>query len=96
MLLRYKTSLEELKTTLQENEGHRTEEERILKGLQMQLDECRRATEATQRRWSDAEQHLINVAMARDQQAVQEEKLREGVMLLRMSRKRKVQVSFVL
>lgn len=82
VLLRYKTSLDELRLMLQEGDGHRTEEERIIKGLQEQLDECRRSTESTQRRWSETEQNLISVAMARDYQAVQEEKLREGELFI--------------
>lgn len=77
-LLRYRTTVEELNRTMEANDGLRTEEERVIRGLQAQLDECRRATESAQRRWSEAEQSLISVAMARDHQAVLEQKLRDG------------------
>ena len=78
LLVRHRTTLDELQRTMEENQGVRTEEERILRGLQAKVDECRRATEATQRRWSETEQNLISVAMARDHQAVVEQKLRDG------------------
>lgn len=76
-LVRQKTTLEELRATLEKNED-RTEEERVLRLLHQQLDQVRRDTESLQRQWSDAEQLLLSVAMARDHQSVQEEKLREG------------------
>ena len=74
---RQKATLEELRATMEKSEA-RTEEERVLKVFQEQLDQVRRATETLQRQWSDAEQQLLGVAMTRDHQAVEEEKLREG------------------
>lgn len=76
-LVRQKTTLEELRAMFDENEA-RTEEERALKALHQQLDDVRRATETMQRQWSEAEHLVLSVAMTRDHQAVEEEKLREG------------------
>lgn len=76
-LIRQKTVLDELRATLEENQA-RTEEERVLRALQIQLDQIRQTTDNLQRQWSEAEQQLLVVAMTRDHQAVQEEKLAEG------------------
>lgn len=72
-----KVTLDELRATLEENQA-RTEEERVLRALQEQLDQVRQTTDSLQRQWSEAEQQLLQVAMTRDIQAVEEEKLREG------------------
>lgn len=75
--VRQKAMLDELLATLEENQA-RTEEERVLRVLQEQLDQIRRATDSFQRQWSEAEQQLLQVAMTRDLQAVEEGKLRDG------------------
>lgn len=75
--VRQKTTLQELEATMEASEA-RTEEERVLKALQKQLDQVRQATQSLQRQWSETEQQLLSVAMTRDHQAVQEERLREG------------------
>ena len=77
-LSKCRSTLEELLATSLEFNKFRSEEERALKSLQDQLNQCRTETESIHRQWSDAEQSLISVAMIRDQQAVQEEKLRQG------------------
>ena len=51
---------------------------RHLKSLQDQLRECRQQTEKLQIEWSTAENHLIALAMARDNQMVEEQRIREG------------------
>ena len=77
-LSKCRSTLEELLATSLELNKFRSEEERQLKSLQDQLNQCRSETESIQKQWSAAEQSLISVAMVRDQQAVQEEKLRQG------------------
>jgi len=77
-LVRYRSTLEELLATSLELNKFRSEEERVLKSLQDQVNQCRNETESIQRQWSDAELALLTVAMARDQQAVEEDKLRQG------------------
>lgn len=77
-LSKCRSTLEELLATSLELNKFRSEEERALKSIQDQLNQCRTETESIHRQWSDAEQSLISVAMIRDQQAVQEEKLRQG------------------
>lgn len=75
--VRQKALLDELVATLEENQA-RTEDERVLRVLQEQLDQIRQSTDSLQRQWSDAEQQLLQVAMTRDLQAVEEGKLRDG------------------
>lgn len=81
-LVRYRSTLEELIATSLELNKFRSEEERVLKSLQDQVKQCRNETESIQRQWSDAGLLLLSVAMARDQQAVEEDKLRQGNFLI--------------
>ena len=50
-----------------------------MKAVKEQLEESGRNAEAVQREWYHAEQHLINVANARDQQSAHLENLRDGI-----------------
>ncbi|XP_046449237.1 coiled-coil domain-containing protein 40-like [Daphnia pulex] len=82
-----KVTLDELRATLEENQA-RTEEERVVRALQEQLDQVRQTTDSLQRQWSEAEQQLLQVAMTRDIQAVEEEKLREEIAVWDEKKKR--------
>lgn len=77
-LVRLRARLVELGLLRAESDGTRNEEERAIRALHGQLDKLRADCDELQRQWSRAEQHLIGVAMARDGQTLQEEKLREG------------------
>ncbi|KAI9562849.1 hypothetical protein GHT06_010304 [Daphnia sinensis] len=85
--VRQKTMLDELLATLEENQA-RTEEERVLRVLQEQLDQIRQATDSFQRQWSETEQQLLQVAMTRDLQAVEEGKLRDEISVREEKKKR--------
>ena len=76
-LVKLRSSITELETLLAEDRCQ-TEEQRQLKSLQHQLDECRSKTESIQQQWSKAEHHLLNLAMTRDHQSLEEEKIRDG------------------
>ena len=80
-LVRLRDRLVELSLVRQESDGTRNEEERAIRSLHAQLDKLRNDCDELQRQWSRAEQHLISVAMARDTQTIEEEKVREGGML---------------
>ena len=61
----------------------RSEEERQLKAVQENIEECRRKAESVQLEWRQAEQQLIAVAMVRDQQSIQLERLSIGTLYAR-------------
>ena len=76
-LVHYRTSVQELRLTLQKNPC-RSEEERQLKAVKEQLEQSDAAAETLQRQWHLAQQYLISIATIRDQQAAQQENLRDG------------------
>ncbi len=77
VLVKRRGQVDELHTLL-EQDGAATDEDRRLRHLQQQLDECRSKTEQCQQQWTRAEQLLLDLAVERDHQALEEAKGRDG------------------